>query len=49
MRDEVRAGVRLTLGTFVRDEVLVSGVRHAWHGLSPACHHQVSELAPTAS
>ena len=39
----------LCIGEFVRDEELVSGVRHAWHGLSRACHHQVYELPPTAA
>ena len=37
----------LCLGPFVADEELVSRVRHAWHGLSRACHHQVYELSPT--
>ena len=48
----VRAASRnaqlLCLSAFVSDEELVSGVRHAWHGLSRACHHQVYELPPTA-
>jgi len=37
----------LCLGEFVPDEDLVSRLRHAWHGLSHACHHQVYELSPT--
>lgn len=36
------------LGAFVSDAELVSDVRHAWHGLSRACHHQAYELSPTA-
>jgi hypothetical protein len=39
----------LCLGAFESDEELVSGVRHAWHGLSRACHHQVYELPPAAA
>lgn len=39
----------LSLGQFVRDRELVDGVRHAWHGLSRACHHHSYELPPTAA
>ena len=49
VREASRHAQLLCLGAFVRDEELVSGVRHAWHGLSQACHHQVYELAPTAA
>ena len=38
----------LCLDAFLTDEELVGEVRHAWHGLSRACHHQVYELSPTA-
>lgn len=49
VRDASRHAQLLCLGAFVADQDLVSGVRHAWHGLSRACHHQVYELAPTAA
>lgn len=39
----------LCLGAYVADEELVSGVRHAWHGLSRACHHHAYELPPAAA
>lgn len=48
VREASRHAQLLCLGAFVPDEELVSGVRHAWHGLSRACHHQQYELAPTA-
>jgi hypothetical protein len=49
VRDASRHAQLLCLGAYIPDEVLVSGVRHAWHGLSRACHHQVYELPPTAA
>ena len=48
VRDASRHAQLLCLGAFVRDAELVSDVRHAWHGLSRACHHHAYELAPTA-
>jgi len=48
MRDASRHAQLVCLGAFVRDEALVSGIRHAWHGLSRACHHHAYELPPTA-
>lgn len=48
VREASRHAQLLCLGAFVPDEELVSGVRHAWHGLSRACHHQQYELSPTA-
>lgn len=48
VKDVSRHAQLLCLGAYVPHEDLVSDVRHAWHGLSDACHHQVYELAPTA-
>lgn len=48
VRDASRHAQLLCLGAFVRDRELVSGIRHAWHGLSRACHHHAYELPPTA-
>ncbi len=49
VRDASRHAQLLCLGAYVPNQELVSEVRHAWHGLSRACHHQVYELAPTAA
>ena len=49
VREASRHAQLLCIGEFVRDEELVSAVRHAWHGLSRACHHQVYELPPAAA
>lgn len=49
VREASRHAQLLCLGAFVPDQDLVSGVRHAWHGLSRACHHHVYELGPTAA
>ena len=47
VRGASRHAQLLCLGEFIRDEELVSRTRHAWHGLSRACHHQVYKLSPT--
>jgi hypothetical protein len=47
VRDASRRAQLICIGEFIRDDDLVSGVRHAWHGLSRACHHQVYEVSPT--
>ena len=49
VREASRHAQLLCLGAFVADEELVGGVRHAWHGLSRACHHHAYELPPTAA
>ncbi len=48
VKDVSRHAQLLCLGAYLSNEELVSDVRHAWHGLSQACHHQVYELPPTA-
>jgi len=48
VRNASRHAQLVCLGAYVRDEALVSGIRHAWHGLSRACHHHAYELPPTA-
>lgn len=48
VREVSRHAQLLCLAEFVRNEELVTGIQHAWHGLSRACHHQVYELPPTA-
>ena len=49
VRGASRHAQLLCLGAYLQDDDVVSGVRYAWHGLSRACHHQVYELAPTAT
>lgn len=48
VKDVSRHAQLLCLGEYLPNQELVSDVRHAWHGLSHACHHHAYELPPTA-
>ena len=49
MRYATRATQLACIDQFVKDAVVVDGVRTAWSALSRVCHHHPYELSPTAA
>jgi len=47
--EETALRTQLTCLPYYADERLAERVAHVWSALSRACHHQESELLPTAS